>query len=80
MATAVFSTKQFTAGNSQAVRIPAHMAFPPKTELKVQRLGNKIIIEPKEPTLEPLAVLLAELGQYHNGERPEFEAETRDFP
>jgi len=80
MAGQVFSTKQFTAGNSQAVRIPANMAFPPKTELKVRREGNKIIIEPKEETLERLAQLLADVGQYHSGQRPEFEAEQRDFP
>jgi len=79
MASQMFSTRQFRAGNSQAVRIPANMAFPPKTELKVHRQGNKIIIEPKEETLERLALLLAEVGQYHNGLRPEFEAEQRDW-
>jgi len=29
----------------------------------------------KEETLERLPLLLAELGKYHSGERPEFEAE-----
>jgi len=76
---ATFTTRQFRAGNSQAVRIPATMAFAPQTELTVQREGNKIIIEPKEETLERLALLLAEVGQYHNGLRPEFEAEQRDW-
>jgi len=75
----VFATRQFRAGNSQAVRIPAHMAFPPKTELNVHRRGNKIIIEPKEETLERLPLLLAELGKHHSGLRPEFEAEERDW-
>jgi len=79
MLTDVFATKQFRAGNSQAVRIPAHMAFPPHTELNVHRQGNKIIIEPKEETLERLPLLLAELGKYHTGLRPEFEAEERDW-
>jgi len=79
MASAIFTTRQFRAGNSQAVRIPAHMAFPPKTELKVHKEGNKIIIEPKEETLENLAVLFAEVGKHHNGLRPEFEAEERSW-
>jgi len=75
----VFATRQFRAGNSQAVRIPAHMAFPPKTELNVHRQGNKIIIEPKGETLERLPLLLAEWGKHHSGERLEFEAEERDW-
>jgi len=75
----VFSTRQFRAGNSQAVRIPANMAFPPKTELSVHREGNRIIIEPREETLEKLPLLLAEWGKYHDGQRPEFEAEERDW-
>jgi len=37
------------------------------------------MIEPKEDTLECLALLLVEVGQYHNGLRPEFEAEERDW-
>jgi len=75
---ATFTTRQFRAGNSQAVRIPATLAFPPQTELKVHREGNKIIIEPKEGTLEKLPSLLAEWGKYHDGKRPEFEPEQRD--
>jgi len=75
----VFTTRQFQAGNSQAVRIPADMAFPPKTEVNVRREGSKIIIEPKEETLERLALLFAEVGEYHIGQRPKFEAEERDW-
>lgn len=48
----VFHTKQFKAGNSAAVRIPANMAFPHHTNLIVRRKGNQIIVEPKEETLE----------------------------
>lgn len=47
-----FTTRQFRAGDSQAVLIPANMAFPPKTELLVIREGDRIIIEPYEQTLE----------------------------
>jgi len=75
---AVVFTKQFKAGNSQAVRLPYTMAFPPKTELKVYKEGNKIVIEPKEETLEKLASLFAAVGKHHSGVRPEFEAAERD--
>lgn len=76
---AVFTTHQFKAGNSQAVRIPADMAFPPNTELNVRRENERIIIEPKEQTLASLADLFAALKPYHNGTRPEFESEDRDW-
>jgi len=72
-------TRQFQAGNSQAIRIPAGMAFPPRTELRSQREGERIIIEPKEETLENLPLILAEWGKHHSGKRPEFEAEERDW-
>ena len=68
----VFHTKQFKAGNSAAVRIPANMAFPHHTNLIVRRKGNQIIVEPKEETLERIPALLAEIGQNHSKERPEF--------
>jgi antitoxin VapB len=52
MSAVVYKTRQFRAGNSQAVRLPAKMAYPPDTELTVTRVGERIIIEPKEETLE----------------------------
>jgi len=77
--TSVAFTRQFRAGNSQAVRIPSEMAFPPKTELRIQRQGDRIIIEPKEQTLEALPLILAEWGKHHTGKRPEFEEEERNW-
>jgi len=77
--TVVAFTRQFQAGNSQAVRIPASMAFLPKTELRIQRQGDRIIIEPKASTLERLPLALAEWGKHHTGKRPEFEPEDRDW-
>jgi len=77
--TAVAFTRQFKTGNSQAVRIPSDMAFPPKTELRIQRQGDRIVIEPREQTLESLPLILAEWGKHHTGKRPEFEAEERDW-
>jgi len=53
-------TRQFRPGNSQAVRIPSDMAFPLKTELRIQRHDDRIIIESKEETLETLPLILAE--------------------
>ncbi|MDR1934666.1 MAG: AbrB family transcriptional regulator [Candidatus Accumulibacter sp.] len=65
----VFHTKQFRAGNSAAVRIPAEMAFPPQTALIVIRDGNRIIVEPE--TLQDVPGLFAALGRHHTGKRPE---------
>ena len=70
-----FNTHQFRAGNSQAVRLPAEIAFPPKTELVITREGEKIIIQPREKTLEEVPMLFASLKKYVRGEvltRPEF--------
>ena len=40
-------TKAFKNGNSQAVRIPAEIAFESTDiELDIERIGNKIIIQP----------------------------------
>jgi antitoxin VapB len=74
-----FKTRQFKAGNSQAVRIPSNMAFPPKTELNVYREGERIIIEPAEKNLAQLPLLFAAIKPFHSGERPQFEAEERDW-
>lgn len=73
-----FTTRQFRAGNSQAVRIPAKMAFPPKTELLVTRKGSCIIIEPREQTLGDVPTLLAQLNPHFDGSRPEFIESERD--
>jgi len=74
-----FVTHQFRAGNSQAVRIPANMAFPPKTELIVRREGNRIIVEPREETLKALPALFAALNPHFDGQRPEFVEQDRNW-
>lgn len=77
-----FNTRQFQAGNSQAVRLPAEIAFPPKTELVVTREGEKIIIEPLEKTLEDIPALFASLKKYVVGgvlTRPKFIEAERDW-
>lgn len=75
----MFNTRQFRAGNSQAVRIPAEMAFPPKTELVVHREGNRIIVEPREKKLGSIPILLHALNQHFTDSRPEFEETERDW-
>ena len=46
------TTRQFKSGNSQAVRIPADMAFAEtETELTITRLGDVITIYPKRSGL-----------------------------
>jgi antitoxin VapB len=77
--TQAFITRQFKAGNSQAVRIPSEMAFPPKTELLVIREGNRIIVEPREETLENVPALFAALKPHFDGKRPEFVETERDW-
>jgi antitoxin VapB len=77
-----FNTRQFQAGNSQAVRLPADIAFPPKTELVVTREGEKIIIRPLEKTMEDIPLLFASLKKHVIGEvlaRPEFIESERDW-
>jgi antitoxin VapB len=80
--TITFTTRQFKAGNSQAVRLPADIAFPPKTELVVTREGEKIIIQPLEKTMEDIPLLFASLKKYVVGgvlARPEFIESERDW-
>ncbi len=73
-----FTTRQFMAGNSPAVRIPTNMAFPPKTELVVMRDGDRIIVEPKEKTLGDIPALFHALNKNFVEGRPDFEATERD--
>ena len=77
-----FNTSQFQAGNSQAVRLPADIAFPPKTELVITREGEKIIIQPLEKTMENVPLLFAALKQHVIGDvltRPEFVEAERNW-
>jgi antitoxin VapB len=75
----VFRTRQFRAGNSPAVRIPAEMAFPDRTELVVIRDGHRIIVEPQENSLKSVPALLARLFETHDGKRPEFIEANREW-
>jgi antitoxin VapB len=71
----IYTTRQFQAGNSQAVRLPASMAFPPKTELVITREGDKIIVQPIEKTMETVPQLFSALRKFAIHKkltRPEF--------
>jgi antitoxin VapB len=70
-----YTTRQFQAGNSQAVRLPATMAFPPKTELLISREGDKIIVQPLEKSMEFVPKIFSALKKHVIGvnlSRPEF--------
>ncbi len=70
-----YTTRQFQAGNSQAVRLPAGLAFPPKTELSLVREGDTIIVQPIERTMESVPKLFKALKKHAVGgvmKRPEF--------
>jgi len=74
----VFYTKQFRAGNSQAVRLPAKLAYPPETELTLTRIGEKIIIEPTAETLDGFVDFLRSVGKHHDGQRVDLDIPARD--
>jgi antitoxin VapB len=75
----VFYTKQFRAGNSQAVRLPAKLAYPPETELTLTRIGEKIVIEPTAETLDGFVNFLCSVGRQHDGQRVELDVPARDW-
>ncbi len=49
------TTRPFKSGNSQAVRIPAEIAYEDmNTELEVTRAGDMIMIRPKRQNLQTM--------------------------
>jgi len=75
----VFRTRQFKAGNSQAVRLPAKLAYPPETELTLTRVGEKILVAPAEQTLDGFVDFLCRVGPQHNGQRLDMDIPERDW-
>jgi antitoxin VapB len=55
----IYTAKQFKARNSQAVRLPTTIAFPPKTELTVTLEGDKIIVQPAKNTMANIPLLFS---------------------
>ena len=55
-------TRVFKSGNSQAVRIPAEMAFDSNDmEVTVTRSGDKLVIAPRRPSVEEMFAILRAL-------------------
>jgi antitoxin VapB len=55
-------TRVFKSGNSQAVRIPAELAYSdPSIELKITRMGDVITIVPARHSLKDAVALLRDL-------------------
>lgn len=50
------TAKLFTHGRSQAVRLPKEFRFE-GTEVRVSRIGNKVILEPMETGAMPWALI-----------------------
>lgn len=57
------TTKAFKSGNSQAVRIPAELAFErTDIELEIERVGVELHIRPARRTLSNVMAKFAQLG------------------
>ncbi|AOY96032.1 AbrB family transcriptional regulator [Cupriavidus sp. USMAA2-4] len=66
------TTRLFKNGNSQAVRIPADLAYDrTDVELEIERIGDEIRIRPAR---RPLAGVLEKFAKFG----PDFMAEGRD--
>ncbi|MBU1964875.1 MAG: antitoxin [Proteobacteria bacterium] len=56
------TAKLFQNGNSQAVRLPKEFRIP-GNEVKIFKKGNHVILEPIEPTWDPLFESLSEFPE-----------------
>ena len=65
------TAKIFRNGRSQAVRIPKDFAFEGVTELTVQKLGPKLILEPVHKSWLTLNDESAPVGDDFLAERPD---------
>ena len=54
-------TKTFKSGNSQAVRIPAEIAFEMDTELEITRIGNVVTLQPAHGSLKEAVEVLRKM-------------------
>lgn len=55
------TTRVFKSGNSQAVRIPAEMAYEDGTDLTITKSGDVVMIRPKRPPMEETIAALRAL-------------------
>ena len=61
------TAKLFMHGCSQAVRLPKEFRFE-GTEVRVSKVGNKVILEPLVRTKEDIDAVWAEIDALRNGE------------
>ena len=61
------TAKLFMHGRSQAVRLPKEFRFE-GTEVRVSKVGDKVILEPLARTEAEIAAVWAEIDALRNGE------------
>lgn len=73
------TAKLFMHGRSQAVRLPKEFRLP-GSEVRVSRLGDKVVLEPIEKPPFDVAVWLARLDSYRDLEWPDMPPEAPQEP
>ncbi len=72
-------TRIFKSGNSQAVRIPANLAYnDTQTDLQITRLGDVITIYPVRSSLKDIVAALREMPPVPIEERDPIEVPDRE--
>ena len=72
-------TRIFKSGNSQAVRIPADLAYSDmQTDLQITRLGDVITIYPARSSLKDIVAALREMPPVPIEERDPIEVPDRE--
>jgi len=61
------TAKLFMHGRSQAVRLPKEFRFE-GTEVRVSKVGDKVVLEPFARTEKEIAAVWAEIDALRNGE------------
>ena len=65
-------TRAFKSGNSQAVRIPAELAYAdPSQDLRISRTGDVIVIFPARRSLKDAVAILRDMPKPSEVERRE---------
>ena len=64
----MITTKPFRSGNSEAIRLPKHMAFGPDTEVEISKYGDVITIRPKpKQSIKAMIARMNEIGAPEDG-------------
>jgi len=74
----IHSSKVFTSGNSQAIRLPKEFQFK-ETELYIQRVGSSVILFPKQDPWKAFEESLSEFSEdFMNEGRSQPEQQVRE--